>query len=124
MPNHVHLLLETPLPNLGVGMQRLQSQYAQIFNERHGRTGHLFQGRYGSVRITSDEQLWGVVTYIAMNPVRAGLCRRPEHWRWSSHAHMLAGRPAPGWLDFAHLLGYFDGPGGEPHNRYTGHDRG
>jgi REP element-mobilizing transposase RayT len=60
MPNHVHLLVETPEANLGAGMQRLHGSYAQTFNERHGRSGHVFQGRYGSVLITRDEQLWTV----------------------------------------------------------------
>jgi putative transposase len=49
MDNHVHLLIETPLPNLGAGMQWLHGRFAQQFNERHGRSGHVFQGRYGSV---------------------------------------------------------------------------
>src|ERR687896_722074 len=52
MPNHVHLLLETPQANLGAGMQYLHGSYANEFNERHGRFGHVFQGRYGSVLVT------------------------------------------------------------------------
>ena len=44
--NHVHLLVETPAANLGEGIQRLHGRYAQTFNERHRRSGHLFQGRY------------------------------------------------------------------------------
>jgi putative transposase len=118
MPNHVHLLVETPHANLGAGMQRLHGDYAHIFNERHGRSGHVFQGRYGSVLITSDEQLWTAVAYVALNPVGAGLCSAPEKWPWSSHAAMLDGRAAPRWLDAAHLLSYFDGLGGDPLQRY------
>src|SRR5213082_2729696 len=64
MDNHLHLLVETPEANLGSGMQRLHSLYAQIHNERHGRCGHLFQDRFGSVRVLSDEQLWAVVAYV------------------------------------------------------------
>lgn len=75
MNNHLHLLLETPLPNLSAGIQRLHSRYAQAFNGRHQQVGHLFQGRFGAVRITSDEQLWTVVAYITANPVKSGLCR-------------------------------------------------
>src|SRR3954447_11971980 len=55
MPNHVHLLVETPQPNLGRGMQWLQSRYALAFNRRHGRTGHLFEERYKSPKVTTDE---------------------------------------------------------------------
>jgi putative transposase len=62
MENHVHLLLETPNANLAAGMQWLHGLYARTFNERHGRVGHLFQGRYGAVRVRSDAQLWGVLS--------------------------------------------------------------
>jgi len=107
MDNHLHLLLETPEPNLGSGMQRLQSTYAQAFNKRHGRSGHLFQGRYGAVRIDSDEQLWVTARYIAMNPVQAGLCKEPGAWVWSSHAATVGAAAGPVWLDVARLRGYF-----------------
>jgi REP element-mobilizing transposase RayT len=84
MPNHIHLLIETTEPNLGEGMQRLQSLYAQVFNATYGRSGHLFQGRFGAVRIRTQAQLDAVLDYIALNPVEAGLCGTPEDWPWSS----------------------------------------
>ena len=56
--------------------------------------------------------------YVALNPVAAGLCERPEDWRWSSHAAALGGR-TPAWLDVARLLSYFAGLGGEPRERYA-----
>ena len=118
MNNHVHLLVETPGANLGVGMQRLHSDYAQQFNQRHGRSGHLFQGRYGSVPVKSDEQLWRVAAYIAMNPVEAGLCDAPERWQWSSHAATVRGS-GPRWLDVERLLEHFAGLGGDPRARYA-----
>jgi REP element-mobilizing transposase RayT len=118
MDNHVHLLIETREPNLGTGMHRLHGGYAQSFNARHGCTGHLFQGRYGAVRIKSDAQLVATVAYIVRNPVEAGLCARPEEWAWSSHGATLAGR-APAWLDVAGLLRYFGAAGGEPRRRYA-----
>jgi putative transposase len=118
MPNHLHLLLETPEANLGSGMQRLHGRYGQKFNERHGRCGHVFQGRYGTVRIRSDEQLWTTARYIALNPVVAGLCERPEAWRWSSHAAVLGAR-APGWLDVSRLLWFFGAAGGQSRRRYV-----
>jgi putative transposase len=118
MTNHVHLLVETPEANLGFGMQRLHGRYAQSFNRRHGRDGHLFQGRYGAMRLRNDAHLWMAVAYIARNPVRAGLCRDPERWHWSSHAAMHRGR-APAWLDHARLLELFDSLGGDPQARYA-----
>ena len=120
MDNHVHLLVETPEPNLAVGMQRLHGVYAQTFNQRHGRVGHLFQGRYGSSRIEDDSHLWLAASYIARNPVDAGLVARAEHWSWSSHASVIARRP-PHWLDVERLLSYFASHGGDPRARYLEH---
>jgi putative transposase len=81
MKNHVHLLLETPEPNLAMGIQRVHGLYAQEFNERHGRVGHLFQARYGSSRVRTEAHLGALVDYLALNPVEAGFC----DWPWSSH---------------------------------------
>jgi putative transposase len=117
MDNHVHLLLETPEANLGAGMQRLHSLYAQTFNERHRRSGHVFQGRYGAVRMLSDEQLWTAVAYIVRNPVDAGLCERPGEWPWSSHAATL-GRSSQDWLDVERLLGHL-GESDDVRSRYA-----
>jgi REP element-mobilizing transposase RayT len=108
MDNHVHLLLETPGGNLGAGMQQLQGNYAQSHNVRHRRSGHLFQGRYGAVRVTTDAQLWATAAYIARNPVDAGLCDRPEEYRWSSHGAWAEERE-PVWLDRARLRWYLGG---------------
>jgi REP element-mobilizing transposase RayT len=118
MENHLHLLIETPDANLGIGMQWLHGLYAQTFNERHGRSGHLFQGRYGSVRVTTDAQLWALVRYLAVNPVKAALCERPGDWRWSSQG-AVAGSRLPRWLDHSRLLRYFAAAGGDPAARYA-----
>jgi REP element-mobilizing transposase RayT len=118
MDNHVHLLVETPAANLGTGMQWMHGLYAREFNARHRRSGHVFQGRYGAVRIKTDEQLWTVAVYVAMNPVVAGLCARPDEWQWSSHAAALA-EAAPDWLDVARLLSHFANAGGEGRQRYA-----
>lgn len=84
MNNHFHLLLETPEGNLSTGMHRLQMRYARRFNHRHERTGHVFGQRFGSVRITSDEQLVTATRYLLSNPVEAGLCTSPEAWAWTN----------------------------------------
>ena len=118
MSNHVHLLVETPKPNLGAGVQRLHGDYARLFNKRHDRGGHLFQGRFGSVLVGSDAQLWAAAAYVALNPVEAGLCRAPEAWGWSSHAATIGMMPPPPWLDVARLLWHFGGAGGDPRDRY------
>ncbi len=85
MSNHYHLLIETPEPNIANGMQWLNSTYAHRFNEKYERIGHLFQRRYARRLIVDDEHLREVIRYIPLNPVRAGLCKRPEDWPWSSY---------------------------------------
>jgi putative transposase len=84
MGNHFHLLVETPEPNLSAGMQRLKSEYATYFNERHSFDGHLFKQRFDSRLIETDEHRSEALRYIALNPVRAGLCEHPSEWPWSS----------------------------------------
>jgi REP-associated tyrosine transposase len=118
MDNHVHLLIETPEPNLGAGMQRLHGLYAQDFNERHGRSGHVFQGRYGAVRVRSDEQFWTAAAYVVRNPVAAGLCARPEDWPWSSHRATLH-NTRESWFDPRYMLQRFEMFGPDPQRRYA-----
>jgi putative transposase len=117
MENHVHLLVETPNANLAVGMQWLHGIYARTFNERHGRVGHLFQGRYGAERIKTEGQLWAVLRYIGLNPVEAGLCERPGDWRWGSYAAMRTAAPA--WLDIKRVYAFLAAAGGQPSLRYV-----
>jgi putative transposase len=118
MKNHVHLLVETPEPNLAAGMHRLHGLHAQAFNRRHKHTGHVFQGRYDAVPVRTDAQLLAVARYIALNPVEARLCEEAGLWPWSSHAAVVGGT-APRWLDVARLLAYFGADGGEPGQRYA-----
>ena len=108
MPNHVHLLLETPSPNLSSGMQLLHGRYASRFNARHSRSGHVFQGRFGAGRIESDRHLRTVAGYIAQNPVEARLRSRPEDWPWSSYRGLI-GDPVPSWLSLGRQRRLFDG---------------
>ena len=84
MTNHFHLLIETPAPNLSAGMHRLNSSYAKYFNERYSVDGHLFDRRFGSRLVETEEHLNDALRYIAFNPVEAGLCAHPREWRWSS----------------------------------------
>ena len=89
MGNHVHLLVETPEPNLSAGMQWLHGKYGRYFNDRYELFGHVFQGRYKAIRQQRDEQLWHVLRYIALNPVEAGMCLRPRDYQWSSYRAAL-----------------------------------
>ena len=93
MDNHYHLLIETPDGNLAIGMRQLNGVYTQLFNKLHGRTGHLFQGRYKSILIQKDSHLLEVCRYVVLNPVRAKMVEAPEAWKWSSY-RATAGREA------------------------------
>lgn len=106
MSNHYHLLVRTPEPNLARGMRDLNGIYAQAFNRRHGRVGHLFQGRYKAILVEQEEHLLATIAYIARNPVRARMCERAEAYRWSSHRATLGLHP-PGVLDLGELLALF-----------------
>lgn len=106
MSNHYHLLVRTRQANLARGMRDLNGVYAQWFNRRYGRDGHLFQGRYRAILVGSDEHLLAAIAYIVRNPVQAGICERPGVWPWSSHRAVLGERP-PGLLALDELLRYF-----------------
>lgn len=90
MTNHIHLVVETPEPDLGRGMHRIHLPYVRHFNERCARVGRLFQDRYGSSRLWTLEAVAAKVAYVEQNPVAAGLCARAQDWPWSSSS-----RPIP-----------------------------
>jgi REP element-mobilizing transposase RayT len=109
LTNHFHLLVTTVAPTIGPGMDWLNGRYAQAFNRRYGYSGHLFQGRYGSVLVESDEHLLELSRYIALNPVRAGLCNDPADWPWSSYGALAGLAAVPPFLDVHWLLAMFGG---------------
>ena len=84
LTNHFHLVVEAELDDLSRGMHRLNGIYAQSFNRRHKRTGHLFSERYGVRAIDSPKQLVATCAYVRANPVRVGLCDEPDGWPWSA----------------------------------------
>jgi hypothetical protein len=112
MDSHYHLAIMTPHPNLGRGMGRLDGLYAQWFNHRHDRIGHLFQERYWSELLQSESHMLAVIRYIAVNPVPAGMCQRPRHWPWSSARATAGLEPCPDFLDVDWVLRNFAGDTG------------
>jgi len=106
--NHFHACVATPKPNLAQGMHLLNGSYARRFNRRYDRSGHVFQGPYRSRLIEDDRQLLAVSRYIALNPVRAGLCARPELWPWSSYRATIGLEEAPPWLAVGAILALCD----------------
>jgi putative transposase len=87
MTNHVHLLMSQPHSGaIGKMMQSVGGRYARYFNDRFGRTGTLWEGRYRATVINSDLYLFTCCRYIEENPVRAGMVPAPVAYRWSSFA--------------------------------------
>lgn len=111
MPNHYHLVLQTPNADLSAGMHRINSSYAHWFNGFHEFDGHLFQARFHSVVVESDWHLLELSRYLTLNPVRARLCRSAADWQWSSYRALMGEAPAPAFLAVNDVLEYF---GSEP----------
>ena len=87
MINHYHIAMRTSREPLSKIMHRINSHYSRYYNEKHRRTGHVFQGRYKAIPIQDDNYLLAVIRYIHNNPIRAGLCSEVEDYTWSSDAH-------------------------------------
>ena len=83
MPNHYHLIVEARQKDLSQGMHRLNGRYAQAFNARYDRVGHVFQNRFKSDVIASDEHFVNAMDYVRANPVAAGLCGDIAEWPWA-----------------------------------------
>jgi putative transposase len=108
LSTHHHLLVFTEDDNLSRAMQLLSGVYAQTFNRRHSRTGHLVSSRFGSKVVESEEHAKELCRYIVLNPVRAGLAARPEDWLWSSHRATIGLAAAQPWLDIGWVLDLFE----------------
>ena len=107
MTNHYHLLVETPEGNLSRGMRQLNGVYTQRFNRRHGRVGHVFQGRYKAILVQRDNYLLELARYVVLNPVRADMVQDAADWPWSSYRSVVGQANAPDWLDRDRLLAQF-----------------
>lgn len=106
MENHCHLAVQVgtvPLSNI---MQNISFRYTQYINKRYQRIGHLFHGRYKSILVDKDNYLLELIRYIHLNPVRAGIVERPEHYLWSSHREYCQEKSAT-WLTTDWGLSFF-----------------
>jgi REP element-mobilizing transposase RayT len=104
LDTHFHVVLGTPAANLGLGMQWLLAPYARAFNKRHERQGNVFQTRFYSKQIRSDDHLLAALLYVHLNPVRAGVVDEPELWPWGSYAPSIGQSDPPAFLDLEGLL--------------------
>ncbi len=91
MGNHFHLAIQRGVVPINKILHRLLTAHARFFNDKWQKVGHTFQGRYGSRPVKNDTDLMGLIRYIHMNPVEAGLADRPESWPWSGHEQILTG---------------------------------
>lgn len=90
MPDHVHLLVTAPQEGAsGAMMQRLGRRYVRYFNDRHQRSGTLWEGRYRSTVVEPSAWLLACYRYVELNPLRDGLVSDPVHYGWSSCGHHL-----------------------------------
>lgn len=118
MGNHYHLVVETPDPTLSRGMRQLNGVFTQAFNRRHGRAGHLFQGRYKAILVERETHLLALLRYVVRNPVRAGITRRARDWAWGSYRATAGLAPRPDWLETAWTVEQFGRGEAEARRRY------
>ena len=106
MDNHVHLLFRSGGKGISAVMRKLLTWYAQYFNRRHRRTGHLFENRYKSILCDEDIYLLALVRYIHLNPIRAAIITTIDEldlYRWSGHRAIIGMEKHP-WMDIDTVL--------------------
>ncbi len=119
MSNHYHLIIETPDGNLSHGMRQINGLYTQLFNKRHNRVGHIFQGRYKAILIQKESHLLEASRYVVLNPVRAKAVKEPDEWEWSSYRG-TAGKEKPHpCLAIDWILGQFGSKRRESEKKYS-----
>jgi putative transposase len=121
MPNHIHVLLRTPQPNLARGMQHWLSGYANWYAKRNRRTGHLYQGRYKAFPVEDEGYYWNLSRYIHLNPCVGSkpLADSPEQYRYSSYAGYARRARRVYWVDYDQHHRYWHARnGGDPESAY------
>jgi putative transposase len=109
MSNHVHLLFKSGSKGISAVMRKQLTWYAQYYNRRHKRTGHLFENRYKSILCDEDNYLLALVRYIHLNPVRAGMVKSLEEldrYPWSGHSAVM-GEQKQDWMAISYVLNQF-----------------
>jgi len=107
MDNHYHLLIQTPDANLSKGMRQLNGVYTQVYNRRHQKVGHLFQGRYKAILVDEEAYLLELSRYLVLNPVKAHKVEGVGDWTWSSFRATVGMVQKPDWLSVDYLLLHF-----------------
>ena len=92
MPNHIHLLILSPVTSLGSVFRHVSTTYSSWFNAKYNRTGYLQEGRYFSEPVETEKYLFTVLRYIHQNPIKAGLETVPgETYPWNSFCDYISG---------------------------------
>ena len=107
MDNHYHLILETPKGNLLKIMHGVNGGYTNYFNRKYKRVGHLFQGRYRAILVEKDRYLLPLSRYVHLNPVRAGLVKKPGGYLWSSYKGYVGKEKEEDWMEYGWVLSQF-----------------
>lgn len=128
MSNHYHLLVETPEMGLSRGVKWLNQRYAETFNRRHDRVGHLFQGRFKSILVERERHLLELLRYVVLNPVRCGMTAFAGEYEWSNYRATAGLQLPPRWLEVGWTLDQFGGRDGaesrEAYRRWVADGRG
>jgi REP element-mobilizing transposase RayT len=110
MPNHYHLLLETPSAGLSRALHVINTTYTVHFNRQHGKCGHLFQGRFRAILVQADVYAREVSRYIHLNPVRNQIVAKPDGYAWSSYNEYMGIRKVPPWMNIRFALSLLGKP--------------
>ena len=89
MSNHIHLLIKAPETSVSVIIQEIAGAYASWYNTKYDRVGHVFQSRFRSESVITPGSMLRVARYIHRNPLKAGICRKPEDYEYSSYNEYL-----------------------------------
>ena len=118
MPNHYHILIQTPDENLSRCMRHINGVYTQRYNRLYDCDGQMFRGRYQSILIDADSYLLQLVRYIHRNPLKAGLSENLNSYTWSSHKGYLSDAKQWNWLYKNFILSQFSRDKTESRKRY------
>lgn len=109
MTNHIHLLFKSGKDGISAVMRKQLTWYAQYYNRRHKRTGHLFENRYKSILCDEDTYLLALIRYIHLNPIRAKIIQAMEEldrYPWTGHRAFIGKADHP-WMDIDTVLSEF-----------------
>jgi len=120
MTNHVHILFKSGKQGISSVMRKQLTWYAQYYNRRHRRSGHLFENRYKSILCDEDNYLLALIRYIHLNPLRAGIVPTLEEldrYPWCGHSAVLGKKACP-WMDSDYILLQFNNTKRKARNAY------